>query len=202
MLFLTWHRPYLALYEQCLYDEVQAAVAAFPAGARKDALTRAAAAFRIPYWDWAANPAIHALVLDATVDVEKPGGRVAIPNPLYSYRFQSTADFPQSSRFRVWKETLRCPSQPENANSKSQRRALEAVAVQIERRDVQDTFQGRRGNMVKYGARLWPWSRWLLTAGQHPRALLSAPQRRAKQVSHVRRLLKRPLGAERAFFRL
>ncbi|KAF2733266.1 Di-copper centre-containing protein [Polyplosphaeria fusca] len=51
MLFLGWHRPYLALYEQILHDHVSYAALQFPV----DQIARFGAAadeFRVPFWDW------------------------------------------------------------------------------------------------------------------------------------------------------
>jgi len=48
ILFLSWHRPYLALAEMVLYEDIQAAVNAFPAGSKRDRLAAAALTFRLP----------------------------------------------------------------------------------------------------------------------------------------------------------
>src|ERR1700755_290845 len=49
-LFATWHRPYLALFEQALYEQVQDIAANLPAK-HKDRYVKAAKIFRLPYWD-------------------------------------------------------------------------------------------------------------------------------------------------------
>ena len=65
-LFATWHRPYLALYEQALYDIVQDIARTFT-GDDADEYASAASTFRIPYWDWAASP---------------PAGQSVLPPPV------------------------------------------------------------------------------------------------------------------------
>ncbi|KAF2740941.1 Di-copper centre-containing protein [Polyplosphaeria fusca] len=55
ILFLTWHRPYLALFEQILYRHVKKiaeGVKDDPKGT-KQKYVDAAKTFRLPYWDWA-----------------------------------------------------------------------------------------------------------------------------------------------------
>jgi len=93
ILFPTWHRPYLALYEQVLYNLMQQIVGEFPAGSARDRYSAAASTFRIPYWDWAAAPPSGQSVLpasvggSATVQVTAPNGTTTIKNPLFSYTF-------------------------------------------------------------------------------------------------------------------
>ncbi|KAJ8068065.1 hypothetical protein OCU04_003639 [Sclerotinia nivalis] len=84
VLFPTWHRPYLALYEQVLASHVQVIAAKY-----NDATyTTAAKNFRIPYWDWAAVPALPPIVSDATVQIATPSGTQNVANPLLLYKFQ------------------------------------------------------------------------------------------------------------------
>jgi len=107
ILFPTWHRPYLALYEQIIYGIVQQ----IANEQKKDKMTYVAAAktFRIPYWDWAAPAQEHAVypsvfqgIWDGTtswLDISMPTGTQRIRNPLYSYTFHpsTTSDFPDGS---------------------------------------------------------------------------------------------------------
>lgn len=93
ILFPTWHRPYLALYEQVLYDIIQQIAAFWPADSRQHQYVAAAANFRIPYWDWAAVPPTGQSVVppsvygSATMTVNGPNGQQVIANPLYAYHF-------------------------------------------------------------------------------------------------------------------
>ncbi|KAF8243965.1 Di-copper centre-containing protein [Wilcoxina mikolae CBS 423.85] len=152
VLFLTWHRPYLALYEQVLYDDVQAVAQSFPAGAKRDQLLKIASTFRIPYWDWASQPNPDPVLLERNIAVDKPNGRVTIPNPLYSYRFQNTSDF-QESNYRNWKQTLRYPAS-DNA-TESQDIYLKNIGQTLQARSMEDRFGGRRGTMINIRERIY-----------------------------------------------
>ncbi|PQE14942.1 hypothetical protein CJF32_00002481 [Rutstroemia sp. NJR-2017a WRK4] len=130
VLFPTWHRPYLALFEQVLAQHVQTIAATY----NSDVYTQAANNFRIPYWDWAAIPALPPVVSDNTVQIETPTGTQTVANPLLLYKFQqfplNPTWFPNG--FNVGKAdrdlsqdpvTLRCPdkavqgtSQPSTVN--------------------------------------------------------------------------------------
>jgi len=91
-LFLPWHRPYLAVYEQALYTHLQTVAARFT-GSDKTRYQNAAANFRIPYWDWAAPPPCSTcqpyplLVSQQYVSVNTPTGQQTILNPLFRYDF-------------------------------------------------------------------------------------------------------------------
>lgn len=51
----------------------------------------AASTLRIPYWDWAINPALPAVAVEESIQVNTPEGLRSIRNPLYNYIFQSDA---------------------------------------------------------------------------------------------------------------
>jgi tyrosinase len=55
-LFGTWHRPYLALFEQILHDRAVDVANEHPAGASRDHAMQIAEKVRLPYWDWAIDP--------------------------------------------------------------------------------------------------------------------------------------------------
>lgn len=91
-LFLPWHRPYLALYEQVLFEHIIDAVNDFPAGPVRRRYASAALNWRMPFWDWAAQPedgksVYPSSVSNPTINVTMPNGRRTIDNPLYSYKF-------------------------------------------------------------------------------------------------------------------
>jgi tyrosinase len=114
VLFATWHRPYLALFEVChsfklrhdslnvmltdiqqvLYGHIQHIAALWPAGPDRDRYVVAAVNFRIPYWDWAATPVTGQSIYPAAVSgppgisVAGPVGTQTIANPLFSYSFK------------------------------------------------------------------------------------------------------------------
>ncbi|KAI8651642.1 Tyrosinase [Fusarium keratoplasticum] len=102
ILFLTWHRPYLALFESVLRDAMMHVAKQFTAEEGQEKYVAAAEAFRMPFWDWA-RPDLPVFPAEASsskvVQVKMPdslrkeynfpaGKLVEIPNPLYSYKFQ------------------------------------------------------------------------------------------------------------------
>ena len=125
ILFPTWHRPYLALFEQILWNNAQV-IAGKYTGTQKATYQAAAQKFRMPYWDWAANATIPDVVNTPRISINTPTGRQTVDNPLYTYKFHpqpSASDFPHDST-GVWRypQTVRCPdsrgnSQPNVANS-------------------------------------------------------------------------------------
>lgn len=90
ILFPTWHRPYVALFEQVLYGLVQDIAASF---GNQSFCIAAAASFRTPYWDWAAPASAGQDTMPASISssapvlVTTPNGTQMIPNPLYRYHF-------------------------------------------------------------------------------------------------------------------
>ncbi|KAI9775145.1 MAG: hypothetical protein M1839_001396 [Geoglossum umbratile] len=115
-LFPTWHRPYLAVYEQALYSIIQKIASEYQDPALRSKYTAAAAKFRIPYWDWAqavpqGQPVLPAIVSSKTVSVvTTQGAKTTIRNPLYSYKFHPLDPSQLPDRpFSGWSETLRYP---------------------------------------------------------------------------------------------
>ncbi|MCJ1361156.1 hypothetical protein MMC16_000253 [Acarospora aff. strigata] len=109
ILFPTWHRPYLALFEQILWNHAQDIAANYPTSIRSK-YQDAAVNFRIPYWDWASNPMMPAAVNKATIKINTPTGPQTIANPLYSYTFQAQSGFPANDRLANFKTTVRYPN--------------------------------------------------------------------------------------------
>ncbi|KAI1466640.1 Di-copper centre-containing protein [Daldinia caldariorum] len=125
ILFPPWHRPYLALYEQVLYNIVQF-IASFYPPELQDRFQKAADTFRIPYWDWAAVPPKGDSVLPPGVgdspfiNVTGPNGVQTIANPLFSYVFRpfNSSTFPDFP-YNTWRETKRAPRPINSANATS-----------------------------------------------------------------------------------
>ncbi|KAK3692626.1 hypothetical protein B0T22DRAFT_486510 [Podospora appendiculata] len=108
LLFSTWHRPYVALFEQTLVSHAVAIASRYPADMAPTYLA-AAQTLRQPYWDWAAEPLLPPAVTTANVTVSSPAGTASIRNPLYSYRFQPgsiQSSFPGDLAQHA--ETVRC----------------------------------------------------------------------------------------------
>ncbi|KAF3916772.1 Tyrosinase [Dactylellina cionopaga] len=100
ILFLSWHRPYLALYEGLLYAEVQKIAKQFKSGTDDSTKHLASAAtWRMPYWDWAASATIPTLIGNTPkVTVLDPiKGNVQIDNPLYGYKYNFANPSAQSN---------------------------------------------------------------------------------------------------------
>ncbi|KAF2840525.1 Di-copper centre-containing protein [Patellaria atrata CBS 101060] len=120
-IFGPWHKPYIVLFEQVLQQKAKEIANALPAGTNKDKYVAAANELRLPYWDWAIDPAggtvMPASMSTKTISVTYPNGTTAtIQNPLYTYNFNPlrAADFPDPNNnmppFDEWKTTLRQPS--------------------------------------------------------------------------------------------
>ena len=92
-LFGTWHRPYLALFEQILHDRAVDVANEYPKGEARDNALKIAHKIRLPYWDWALDPkddqgAMPACLRSTSVTVTRPdGSKSVLPNPLYQYNF-------------------------------------------------------------------------------------------------------------------
>ncbi|KAF2147416.1 uncharacterized protein K452DRAFT_323522 [Aplosporella prunicola CBS 121167] len=118
-LFLSWHRPYVALYEQVLQSHVLAAARDWPPGPDRDRYVAAAQTFRAPYWDWAIYPPsgqnnTPPFMTDETIKVVRPNGSAEIPNPLYSYTFHpfdgAILNDSRVHQFAEYRSTMRYPT--------------------------------------------------------------------------------------------
>ncbi|KAF3922528.1 Tyrosinase [Orbilia brochopaga] len=98
LLFPTWHRPYVLLYEQLLYEiMINEVIPKFPQGEQQKWLD-AASTFRLPYWDWAEkkqrspdHPPIYDVPIITkspkikVVDLSNTASTVDIDNPMYKF---------------------------------------------------------------------------------------------------------------------
>jgi tyrosinase len=111
--FPTWHRPYVALYEQLLASYFPSIVSTYSQqnsdlGAR---LQSAAQVWRLPYWDWAANSSIPDEWSATTINIySTSGSTTAVANPLHHYTFHPIDDSFQGLPYENWPTTLRQPS--------------------------------------------------------------------------------------------
>jgi tyrosinase len=136
-LFGSWHRPYLALYEQAWYQSVQEVIATFPSS-QQQRWKNAASTLRMPYYDWAkfpgsGQPAVPTMIRDATVTVTKPSGQVTIPNPIYSYTWGSS--LPSEMGGGPWSNfatTLRRPlSNPTRSNNNEMNARFGSIRISL-----------------------------------------------------------------------
>ncbi|KAL1870506.1 hypothetical protein Daus18300_005194 [Diaporthe australafricana] len=118
ILFPTWHRAYVALYEQELCSRMQFIATAYT-GDSKNRLEAAAADCRAPYFDWAAlPPSTMDSMLPASIgdnpkiNVSGPHGTQTIANPLFSYAFNppNPGVFQDVAPWADWTATRRAPT--------------------------------------------------------------------------------------------
>lgn len=92
VLFGTWHRPYVILFEQKLQSIASVIASQFPSATRA-AYMDAATKLRVPFWDWAKALPTSQPVVPTSMSVEKvqvtfPNGTSGqIDNPLFDYNF-------------------------------------------------------------------------------------------------------------------
>ncbi|KAI1801867.1 Di-copper centre-containing protein [Daldinia bambusicola] len=102
LLFPCWHRPYMLLFEQVLYEIMEnEVIKKLPESSRK-AWHNAAATFRLPYWDWAEKkkrgdsvvydvPIIAKAAKIEVLDLNDGVTVVKIDNPMYKFTMPSGA---------------------------------------------------------------------------------------------------------------
>jgi len=109
VVFPTWHRPYVALYEQTLHEHAQRIAATYTVD--QNDWKQAAANLRQPFWDWALNstPPDEVIALKQVVITGPNGNQIQVDNPLYHYKFHPIdPSFP--APFSNWQTTLRRPA--------------------------------------------------------------------------------------------
>ncbi|KAL3953431.1 hypothetical protein ACCO45_013374 [Purpureocillium lilacinum] len=124
LLFLSWHRPYVVLFEQVLVLQARKIASTYPPGVR-DQYMQAAEELRAPFWDWAADATVPAVTVPPKMKVKVPNGQGVgereVDNPLFTFKIpQSVVDgeygsFDSDNR----NTTMRCPapqSYPNSAN--------------------------------------------------------------------------------------
>ncbi|KAK4219908.1 Di-copper centre-containing protein [Rhypophila decipiens] len=107
LIFGTWHRPYLALFEQVLVSHAVNISNQYPPN-HAPAYKAAAQTLRLPFWDWATDPTVPSFTGDANITVNGPTGPTTIRNPLYSYRFQNPVPSSWGGQLSTYQETSRC----------------------------------------------------------------------------------------------
>lgn len=109
VLFPTWHRPYVALYEQVMQQHALEIANTYQVN--KDRWVTAAQNLRAPYWDWATNSVPpDEVISNTTVNIVTPDGRTtSVANPLLKYTFNPIdASFP--APYKNWRTTIRNPT--------------------------------------------------------------------------------------------
>ncbi|EME44704.1 hypothetical protein DOTSEDRAFT_72233 [Dothistroma septosporum NZE10] len=114
ILFPSWHRVYVAHFEQEFLKVVKTIAASYPAGNARTTMQNAANVMRWPYWDWAAKPpsgrpTLPKIVSDYSVTVNAPSGSRTFNNPLFRYDFTDNSGLVYTP-FTTWQRTYRYPS--------------------------------------------------------------------------------------------
>ncbi|KAF1999331.1 Di-copper centre-containing protein [Amniculicola lignicola CBS 123094] len=110
-MFVAWHRPYLALFEE-LFKHVSHAAESFRTVELIKRFAVPADQFRLPYWDWAMqeNNPVPDFFVSPTIEVIGFSGQPEIiPNPLYSYEFHPLVPGDLDGNFASWNHTVRWP---------------------------------------------------------------------------------------------
>ncbi|KAJ7088152.1 photo-regulated tyrosinase [Mycena epipterygia] len=108
VLFPTFHRPYVFLFEQVLQAAAIRIAATYTVD--QDRFKQAAMELRQPYWDWARNsvPPAEVISLDQVTIIAPNGQRTQVDNPLRRYTFHPIdPSFPKT--YSGWQTTLRHP---------------------------------------------------------------------------------------------
>ena len=146
VLFPAWHRPYIALFEQVFYQNVQAVVQTFPAGPVRDMYNAAAQTIRFPFWDWAVAPSsglptFPLIMSSKTALVNTPSGQQTINNPLLRYTFNPLVSsdmlyFPWTK----WLVTMRWPTNNGSEPTASSQNNLAQDAIENSRLSRRDSL--------------------------------------------------------------
>ncbi|KAH9952079.1 photo-regulated tyrosinase [Amylocystis lapponica] len=111
VLFPTWHRPYVALFEQVLQQHAINIAKKYTT--ESSAWNLAALNLRAPYWDWAYQvvppPEVISLEKVKIITPTSHGQMVSVDNPLIRYIFKPIEpSFPSPAS--AWPTTLRYPT--------------------------------------------------------------------------------------------
>ncbi|KAI1191479.1 tyrosinase [Nemania serpens] len=164
-LFPPWHRPYMLLYEQRLYEiMVNEIIPKYPA--YKDKYLEAARTWRLPFWDWAKNPRVPTMARYKTIGITFGGEpKMEIANPLYQFRMPNDkkmkvygvgpiVNFDGGEPFDYGEciATSRCPTAEDLANSEAWANGVvhddEADKLLAEHASVTDESYGSAAELV------------------------------------------------------
>lgn len=106
-IFVSWHRPYVMLFEQELVRHAIEIAKSYPIKQQAKYMS-AARALRAPFWDGAVDEALPAITVPTTLSVNLPSGdavkKVDVKNPFQTYAFPKAAldkkygGFPRNSK--------------------------------------------------------------------------------------------------------
>ncbi|KAF6807223.1 tyrosinase 2 [Colletotrichum sojae] len=124
MLFGTWHRGYLSLFEQTLVQQATRIANNYPASLKKR-YVEAAESLRVAYWDWASDSNVPPVTTMSEVTINKPVNGtlrpLSVQNPLYAFKYPRSALEGRFGKFSGTNQTKRCvdegQSYPGTANA-------------------------------------------------------------------------------------
>ncbi|OAA63847.1 putative domain, di-copper centre [Cordyceps fumosorosea ARSEF 2679] len=138
LLFLTWHRPYVVLFEQVLVKRAKEIAMKYPEEHRPTYI-EAADSLRSPFWDWAMDGRVPDSTVPQTLkitvaengkltakDVENPLKTFNIPQAVVDGQF---GEFDSEHRNRVYRCNQENMTYPETANEFLQRGNYKARMV-------------------------------------------------------------------------
>ncbi|SMY28040.1 unnamed protein product [Zymoseptoria tritici ST99CH_1A5] len=135
IIFPTWHRVYLAHFEQKFLAIAQTVAQSYPAASR-DRMVAAAGVLRLPFWDWASTSESNSTTLptyitESQITIEGPNGQETIDNPLYKFSFTSQeVSSNYYEVFTTWLQTYRYPSTNGNSAESNNDQAAANMAAQ------------------------------------------------------------------------
>ncbi|KAK7443486.1 hypothetical protein VKT23_015660 [Stygiomarasmius scandens] len=112
-LFATWHRPYLAVFEQEIQKHALQIASRYSADSAL--WLRTAEDLRQPYWDWASNITLPAEVISMPeLLITAPEGKKLVQNPFLHYQFRDKIEQVfKDAPYIGWKQTIRHPNSRE-----------------------------------------------------------------------------------------
>ncbi|CAG8709016.1 7080_t:CDS:2, partial [Gigaspora rosea] len=103
-IFITWHRPYMLLFESILVNEANKIALQYNDN-EKGKYVEAAKQLRHPYLDWADEKAIEGvpeIFLIPEIEINTPNGRKKVKNPLKSYTLPVDLSHPLEQGHNPW----------------------------------------------------------------------------------------------------
>jgi len=137
-LFPTWHRPYVAVFEQVIQQHAVDIASKYTTPDAAD-WKQAAADLRQPFWDWASNiiPPDEVIALAKVTIITANGASTSVDNPFLRYRFHPIEPtFPPP--FINWPTTLRYPTSS-GSNAQSNVNQLKRRLAAAQQQTTQDT---------------------------------------------------------------
>jgi len=137
VLFPTWHRPYVVVFEQVINKLAVKIAADYKID--NDQWTKAAIDLRQPFWDWGKEettiPPPEVISLEKVEIINSDGATVLVDNPFLFYKFKTgqTSTFP--SPYQDWDITLRNPTS-QDPDATTDVEALKSVLLSAQEQNI------------------------------------------------------------------